>query len=71
MPDITLLLANSLEGKTKEELSTVFDQEVERFSQYMSNMGDWRSAGPLSKFERALIKTYLIQKFSGKIDGGA
>ncbi len=53
----------------REKLSTLFDQEIEDFSKFMSTIGDWRSVGPLSSPERALIKTYLVQKLTGKIDG--
>lgn len=67
MPDITLKLADEHEGKSKEEKSKLFDNEVQRFSDWLSRSGDFKSQGPLNNPERALIKTYLIQKYSGKI----
>jgi hypothetical protein len=70
MSDITIQLAPEHQNKSKEELSKLFDEEIERFSQYMSKLGDWRAAGPLADFERTLIKTYLVQKHLGKIDHG-
>lgn len=69
MTDVVLKVAEEHVGKTKEELSTLFDQEVERFSAFMSTVGDWKSAGPLNQLEKHLIKTYLVQKFTGKVDG--
>ena len=68
MPNIVLKLADEHANKSKEELSKLFDEEVERFSEYMATIGDWRSVGPLNKMEKTLIKTYLVQKFTGKVD---
>lgn len=70
MKELTLQLPQDYQGKPKEELLALLDQEVEDFSKYMSTIGDWRSVGPLNHLERALIKTYLVQKVTGKIDGG-
>lgn len=53
----------------REKLLNLFDQEIDDFSKFMSTIGDWRAVGPLNSPERALIKTYLIQKLTGKIDG--
>ena len=68
MPDLLLQLAPEHQSKSKEELSILFDQEVDRFSRYMATMGDWKAAGPLLPLERVLIKTYLVQKYTGKLD---
>ena len=53
----------------REKISSLLDQEIEDFSNFMATIGDWRAVGPLSPPERALIKTYLVQKLTGKIDG--
>jgi len=68
MADLTLALSSEHTGKTKEQLLEVMDREVERFSQWMASLPDERARGALSNPERALIKTYLVQKFTGKID---
>ena len=67
MPKVILTLDPSLEGKTKEEKSLIFDEEIQRFSDWLSQVSDFKAQGPLSRPERALIKTYLVQKYSGKI----
>lgn len=53
----------------KEELSKLFDEEVEKFDREMAKLSPDRGGGPLSKIEKMLIKTYLIQKVTGRIDG--
>lgn len=63
---LTLELANEHAEKPKEELSVLFDEEVERFSNYMANLGDFKAAGSLSKMEKALVKTFLIFKLKEK-----
>lgn len=69
MSALTLTLSTEHAGKTKEEISLLLDQEVENFSNYMANIGDWKSVGALSNAERALVKTYLVQKLTGKLEG--
>lgn len=69
LKDITVQFSEAYEGKSKEELLSLLDHEVDDFSQFMSTLGDWRSVGPLNPPERALIKTYLVHKITGKIDG--
>ena len=69
MPDIILKFSEELESKSKEEKIDLFEKEVDRFSLWISNLQDQRVNGPLSKSERALVKTYLVQKYLGKIDG--
>lgn len=71
MADLQLKLADEHATKTKEEISALLDAEVDRFSTFMDNLDDWKAKGALSKPERALIKTYLVQKLTGKIDGAA
>lgn len=70
MKDIIVRFSDEHAAKGKEELSALLDVEVEDFSKFMSTIGDWKSVGPLAPSERALIKTYLVQKVTGKIDGG-
>jgi predicted acetyltransferase len=64
---LELKLTPEDEGKTKEEISALMDIEVEKFSEWMENLSDWRAKGALSKPEKALVKTYLVQKLQGKI----
>ena len=53
--------------KTKEELLAELDQEVEKFSIFMGNLEDWRVRGALNNPEKALLKTYLVNKIQGKL----
>lgn len=69
MKDVIVRFSEVHDGKSKEELLALLDHEVDDFSQFMSTLGDWRSVGPLNPPERALIKTYLVHKITGKIDG--
>lgn len=64
---LTFELAPEHREKPKEELSALFDEEVERFSKYMGSLKDFKAAGSLSKMERALVKTYLIFKMKEKL----
>ena len=68
MADLNLTLKTELAGKTKEELLVIIDQEVDRFSKWMATLADERARGALNNPERALIKTYLVQKLTGKLD---
>lgn len=70
MPDLTLVVSEEHQGKTKEELSAIFDKEIERFSHFMATLGDWRSVGPLNGGERMLLKTFLVHKYNGNVDKG-
>lgn len=69
MADVILKLGDEHAGKTKEEILNLFEQEVDRFSAFMASLGDSRVSGHLIKQERHLLKTYLVQKFTGKIEG--
>ena len=51
----------------KEELLKEVEVEVEKFSSYMENLEDWRARGALNNPEKALLRTYLVQKLQGKI----
>ncbi len=70
MKDIIVRVSEDHSGKTKEELLALFDKEIDDFSEFMSTIGDWKSVGALNPLERVLIKTYLVHKVNGKIDGG-
>ena len=68
MQDLALVLAPPHRGKTKEEISAILYQEVEKFSQYMCSLGDWKAVGPLIPQEKVLLKTYLLRKMQGLLD---
>lgn len=68
MPDLTLALVPEHQGKPKEQLLEILDREVERYSKWLAALPDERARGALSNPERALIKTFLVQKLTGKID---
>lgn len=55
-------------GKSKEQLTQLFDQEVEQFSRWMERLADPLARGALMTPEKVLVKTYLIQKYLGSID---
>lgn len=55
---------------SKEEQSKVLDEEVEAYSQWLAALPDSRAAGAMNSAEKALIKTYLIQKLTGKLGEG-
>jgi hypothetical protein len=69
--DLQLTLTDEHKAKSKEELLPILDLEVERFSKWLAERcPDPMARGPLSNPERALIKTYLVQKLAGRVDGG-
>jgi len=53
--------------KTKEEILGEVNEEVEKFSNFMASLEDWRARGALNSPEKALLRTYLLQKTQGKI----
>lgn len=53
--------------KSKEELSQLFDSEVEAFSNYMTTLGDIRANDPLTKAEKMLVKTFLIHLYKKQV----
>lgn len=67
MPNITLKLSDELEAKSKEEKLAAFEVEVDSFSKWLETVSDPRAQGPLSRPERTLVKTYLVQKYLGKL----
>jgi hypothetical protein len=68
MPDLILKLSDEHLHKSKEEVSKILDEEVERFSTWLTKTTDFRAQGALCKPERALIKTYLLRKLLKELD---
>jgi hypothetical protein len=66
--DVKMTWAEGLESKDKAAQNEALDREVERYSKWLEVLPDERARGKLSNPEKALIKTYLVQKLSGKID---
>lgn len=66
--DIKMSWADGLETVDKQAQNEALDREVERYSQWLSKLPDSRASGALNNPEKALIKTYLVQKLTGKID---
>jgi hypothetical protein len=54
--------------QSKDEMVKVFSQEVEEFSSWMEKLPDWKQQGGLTRPEKTLLLTYLIQKYVGNID---
>lgn len=52
---------------TKEEALVEVNSEVDKFSDWMANLEDARARGALNSPEKALIRTYLMQKVQGKL----
>jgi hypothetical protein len=50
------------EGKSKEELLAVLDEEIANFSRHMMTIDPPEARGALSNPEKALLKTYLVAK---------
>lgn len=51
----------------KEEALELVNAEVEKFSEFMATLEDWRARGALNNPEKALLRTYLVQKLQGRI----
>ena len=65
-----LVQAQDTDGKPvldKEEALKVIDAEVEKFSNFMAALEDPRARGALNNPEKALLRTFLVQKLRGKI----
>lgn len=56
-------------GKNREQLEPLIDAEVERFNRFMQQLPDWKSRGDLHKSEKALLKSYLVARLTGKLEG--
>jgi hypothetical protein len=55
------------EGATKEQVKEAIDREVEDFSNWMANVPNPMAKGHLIPGEKALIRTYLMQKYKGAL----
>lgn len=62
------MVPEEVQRLSREERMKFFEKEVEDFSDWMTRLPDWKYQGPLSKPERVLLLTYLMQKYEGKID---
>lgn len=51
----------------RDEMLKEIEAEVEKFSDFMASLEDWRARGALNSPEKALLRTYLVQKLQGKI----
>jgi len=67
MSEINISFSGDLAAQGREPQESAIDREVDTFSAFMANLGDWRSAGPLNAAERALIKSYLVARLTGKL----
>ena len=66
MAIIDLRMAPEHTGASKEEILKLLDLEVEKFSEFMAHLDDFRAKGELINSEKALLKTFLVQKLAGK-----
>lgn len=69
MKDVVVGFDPKHDGKDKDHLSKVLDQEIDHFNHFMATFPDFRAQGPLLPQEKFLLKTYLVHKINGKIDG--
>lgn len=62
----------SVDGaSTKEEVVSAIEEEIKKFSAFMGNINDPMAKGPLAQWEETILRTYLIHKFRGRIEGGS
>ncbi len=66
--DIEMKWSEDLKDKDREAQNAALDREVERYSKWLANMPDERAKGALNNPEKALIKTYLVQKLAGRLE---
>lgn len=52
---------------TREESEKVADEQIEAFNDWY--MSCFRDQDPLTKFERAILKTYLVYAMDGSMNG--
>ena len=56
--------------KTEAEAVALVEEELRRFSQYMCTDAIQDGVrGPLMRVERGILKTYLMAKLNGQLDG--
>lgn len=63
---VKITVVNS-ENLTKDQVLNEVNEEVEKFSTFMSTIEDWRARGALNSPEKALLRTYLMQKVQEKL----
>jgi len=63
---VKVTVVNS-DNQTKDETLASVNEEVEKFSNFMATLEDWRARGALNSPEKALLRTYLLQKVQGTI----
>ena len=68
MKAVTIAVPEDVSKLVPEERMKFFEKEVDDFSAWMAQLKDWKYQGPLTKPERVLLLTYLMQKYEGKID---
>lgn len=55
-------------GLTNDRLVEIFSKEIEDFSRWLEKRPPIMQQGALTKPERVLLLTYLMQKYAGNID---
>jgi hypothetical protein len=68
MADVTLTLDPKFERASSEDVLKMFDEEVERFSKFMEGLST-NMGGALIPQEKVLLKTYLVHKHRGRLNG--
>lgn len=66
MATIEVSMSPSADSLEKDAVLATMDEDIERFSKYMEGMA-LPAGSPLSRPERALLKTYLVAKLRGKL----
>lgn len=66
MATIEVTMSPPADDVEKDVVLTTMDEDIERFSKYMEGLAP-PAGSPLSRPERALLKTYLVAKLRGKI----
>lgn len=66
MATIEVRMSPSPDDLEKDAVLATMDEDIERFSRYMEGLAP-PVGSPLSRPERALLKTYLVAKIRGKI----
>ena len=59
------LVAGQSVPSSKEEMKELLDSETALLNEWLRAQG----AGALSSFEDAMVRTYLVQKLKGNLDG--
>lgn len=66
MATIEVRMSPSPDDLEKDAVLAAMDEDIERFSKYMEGVAP-PAGSPLSRPERAILKTYLVAKIRGKI----